>query len=379
MTADRHIKLGTFVPPHHSNRENVALCMRRDLALCEHLDQLGYAEFWMGEHHNSGLQIYGSPELFIAAAAERTSRIKIGAAVISAPYHNPFLLADRIVQLDYQTQGRAMFGFGPGALSADAHMLGIPQAKSRDRMIESLDVITRLIDGETVSETTEWYELHDARLQMEPFTQPRPTLAVSSFQTPTGAVTAGKYDLDLLCAGGAGVTDAFNLASQTAAQHGRTYDRSRIRVVSSFHLAETREEAKKAMQFGAADWLEYLHVIRPPSAGDKAKAGDPVEAVIGARGAVVGTPDDALAALEQIWETTGGFGTLLMTGTNWMNFEATKRSYELFARYVLPAFTGQNKRRDTSLQWMKDNAVVFADIRAKATEDAMNVKKTAAE
>jgi limonene 1,2-monooxygenase len=151
MMRERYIEVGVFVPPHHPNRENVALAMRRDLALAEWLDELGYSEFWLGEHHSGGFQIYGTPELFIAAAAERTSRIRLGAGVISLPYHNPFVVADRIVQLDYQTRGRAMFGFGPGALSSDAHMLGVPISDSRDRMAEGLDVIVRLLDGETVN------------------------------------------------------------------------------------------------------------------------------------------------------------------------------------------------------------------------------------
>ena len=90
---------------------------------------------------------------------------------------------------------------------------------------------------------------------------------------------------------------------------------------------------------------------------------------------MIGTPDDAIVALEKLWELTGGFGCLLLSGTNWMNFEATKRSYELFMRYVLPRFNGQNRRRQSSLQWMKDNAHAFSDIREKAAEQAMSKRK----
>src|SRR4051812_43537051 len=115
MSIDRHIKAGVFVPPHHPNNEDPTLCMQRDLELVQWLERCGYSEFWLGEHHSGGYQIYASPELFIAAAAERTSQIKLGAAVISLPYHNPLMVANRIVQLDHQTRGRAMFGFGPGA------------------------------------------------------------------------------------------------------------------------------------------------------------------------------------------------------------------------------------------------------------------------
>jgi len=371
MLRERDIQVGVFVPPHHSNRENVALAMRRDLELVNWLEELGYSEFWLGEHHSGGFQIYGSPELFIAAAAERTSRIKLGAAVISMPYHNPLIVADRIVQLDYQTRGRAMFGFGPGALSSDAHMLGIPVSESRDRMADGIDLVVRLLNGEVVTAQSDWYTLRDARLHLEPFTQPRPTLAVASLKTPTGALTAARYGMALLCANAAGVKDARKIATDTAAEYGTTFDRSQIRVVGSFHLAETREEALKQVKFGIDDYIEYLHVIRPPEPGKKETAGETIEHILSARGGVIGTPDDAVIALEKLWELTGGFGCLLLSGTNWMNFEATKRSYELFMRYVLPRFTGQNRRRESSLQWMRDNAHDFSEIRDKAAEHAM--------
>jgi limonene 1,2-monooxygenase len=368
---DRHIRVGVFAPPHHPNDENPTLAMQRDFQLVEWLEELGYSEFWLGEHHSGGMQIYGSPELFIAAAAERTSRIKLGAAVISLPYHNPLMVADRIVQLDHQTRGRAMFGFGPGALSSDAHMLNIPVAESRDRMMQAVHTIVRLIDGEVVTEETDWYTLKDARVHLEPYTRPRPHLAVASLKTPTGALTAGRYNMGLLCAMASGVSSAWKTATEAAAQHGQVLDRSNLRVVGSFHLAETREKARENVKFGFEPYMEYLNVIRPPTAADGPSTGDPIEKVLAGRGGVVGTPDDAVEALEKLWEQTGGFGCLLLSGTNWMDFEATKKSYELFMRYVWPKFCGQNRRRAASMDWMKQNALLFSDLRDKAAADSM--------
>ena len=369
--SNRHIRVGVFAPPHHPNDENPTLAMQRDFQLVEWLEELGYSEFWLGEHHSGGLQIYGSPELFIAAAAERTTRIKLGAAVISLPYHNPLMVADRIVQLDHQTRGRAMFGFGPGALSSDAHMLNIPVASSRDRMMQAVDTIVRLLDGEVVTEKTEWYSLEDARVQLEPYTRPRPHLAVASLKTPTGALMAGRYNMGLLCAMAAGVRSAWKTATEAAAQHGQVLDRDNLRVVGSFHLAETREKARENVKFGIEPYMEYLNVIRPPGPTDQPSAGDPIEKALAGRGGVVGTPDDAVEALEKLWDQTGGFGCLLLSGTNWMDFEATKKSYELFMRYVWPKFCGQNRRRAAALDWMKQNALLFSDLRDKAAAEAM--------
>ena len=90
--------------------------MERDFELLQHLDRLNYHEAWIGEHHSGGVEIIAAPDMFIAAAAERTKHIRLGTGVSSLPYHNPFMLASRIVQLDHMTRGRAMFGVGPGAL-----------------------------------------------------------------------------------------------------------------------------------------------------------------------------------------------------------------------------------------------------------------------
>src|SRR5215203_6679394 len=106
---------GAFLAPHHPIGENPTLQFRRDLKFVEHLDELGYDEFWCGEHHSSGWEMIASPEMFLATAGERTKRIKLGTGVVSLPYHHPFNVAQRMVQLDHMTGGRAIFGSGPGA------------------------------------------------------------------------------------------------------------------------------------------------------------------------------------------------------------------------------------------------------------------------
>jgi hypothetical protein len=75
---------GTFLAPHHPIGENPMLQLQSDLELAQHLDNLGFDEFWCGEHHSTGWEVIASPELFLAAAAERTQRIKLGTGVISS-------------------------------------------------------------------------------------------------------------------------------------------------------------------------------------------------------------------------------------------------------------------------------------------------------
>src|SRR5574337_1401525 len=137
MSIDR-MDFGIFLAPFHPVRENPTVSLQRDFELIQWLDQLGYDEAWIGEHHSAGYEIIGSPEVFIAGAAERTRHIRLGTGVSSLPYHHPLMLADRIMQLDHQTRGRVLFGVGPGALPSDAFMMGIDPMDQRRMMDEAI-------------------------------------------------------------------------------------------------------------------------------------------------------------------------------------------------------------------------------------------------
>ncbi len=86
---DRFLKTGIFLAPFHALTENPLLALDRDMELLIHLDRLNYHEAWIGEHHSGGYEIIACPEMFIAAAAERTRHIRLGTGVVSLPYHNP--------------------------------------------------------------------------------------------------------------------------------------------------------------------------------------------------------------------------------------------------------------------------------------------------
>src|SRR3970040_1289022 len=107
------MRFGIFLAPVHPVTKDPNLALHRDLELVEWLDRLGYDEAWIGEHHSAGYEIIASPELFIAAAAERTRHIRLGTGVVSLPYHHPLMVADRIVLRDQLTRGAVNLGVGP--------------------------------------------------------------------------------------------------------------------------------------------------------------------------------------------------------------------------------------------------------------------------
>src|SRR5213083_3176673 len=182
--SDSYLKSGIFLAPFHNHDENPTLSIERDLELLEHLDRLNYHEAWIGEHHSGGFELIACPEMFIAAAAQRTRHIRLGTGVVSLPYHNPFMLADRMVQLDHMTRGRAMFGVGPGSLVYDAEKMGMSAADQRDRMNDSLDVIMDLMAGKSVTRETDWFDLNAAQLQLRPYSPFGMEMAVASSRSP---------------------------------------------------------------------------------------------------------------------------------------------------------------------------------------------------
>ena len=95
----KRMRYGIFLAPFHAVEENPTNAIERDFELVEHLDNLGYDEAWIGEHHSGGFEIIASPEVFIAAAIEKTKHIRLGTGVVSLPYHHPFMSVDRICLL----------------------------------------------------------------------------------------------------------------------------------------------------------------------------------------------------------------------------------------------------------------------------------------
>jgi len=376
-------RFGAFIAPYHDPAGNPTLQIRRDLQLAELLDDLGYDEVWFGEHHSGAYEIVASPELMIAAAAERTSRIRLGTGVNSLSYHHPFVLADRIMQLDHMARGRAMLGMGPGQLPSDAFMMGIDPLRQRDMMIEAAEVIVPLLRGEVVTRETEWFCVDEARLQLRPCSPSGIELAVASTVSPTGATLAGRLGLSMLSlaasdpSGFDALDTNWSHFQRVSEEHGHPVDRTKWRVVASMHLAETREQAEREMEHGVLTLNGYMEGMgnrKLPWTNSASEAlahwttvGYPVFGI-----ATVGTPDDAIETIEKLSAKTGGFGTFLFLAHNCADWQATQRSYELFAEYVIPACRKMNDSRVDSIGWVGQNADKFFGAMQQATREAID-------
>jgi limonene 1,2-monooxygenase len=377
---DWPLRFGIFLAPFHPCGQNPTLALERDLELIVRLDQMGYHEAWVGEHHSAGFEIIASPEVFIAAAAQRTTNIKLGTGVSSLPYHHPLILADRMVLLDHLTRGRIMFGVGPGALPSDAFMMGIDPNRQREMMEESLEAIIALLTSdEPVNMETDWFVLRDARLQLRPYTHPCFEIGVAAQISPAGPRAAGRFGAALLSlgatsAGGFDVLGAhWTTCEERAAQFGRTVDRQRWRLVGPMHIRETEEQARADVAHGLADWVRYFQEVAAlpiaPVSDDPTKL---LEAMNDSGIAVIGTPEMAKAQIQRLIDQSGGFGTYLFMAHEWADRQATLASYELFAREVMPAFQNSATRATQSRDWAAERHPEFMGAAMGAVGKAIN-------
>jgi limonene 1,2-monooxygenase len=359
--AHRGMKFGIFLAPFHRVGENPTLALNRDMELIEWMDHLGYDEAWIGEHHSAGWELIASPEIFMGAAFERTRHIMLGSGVTSLPYHHPLMVANRFVQLDHMSRGRAMLGCGPGALVSDAYMMGIEPVTQRQRMDDSLTAIMALLRGEEpVTMKTDWFELQQARLHLAPYTYPHFPIAVASVLTPAGMISAGKFGLGVLSLGAGlpggpeALADHWKIAEDTAAQHGTAMDRGAWRLVVNVHVAEDDELALRQVHASERhETVTYFEETlgRPPGRSD-----DPLRDGVRMGTTLVGSPDLVIQGIQRLQELSrGGFGGLLFRANEWATREETLKSYELFARYVMPRFQGSLATIADSNQWCRDN------------------------
>jgi limonene 1,2-monooxygenase len=376
----QRLRFGAFIAPFHKPGINPTLALQSDLELIQWLDRCGYDEAWLGEHHSAGTEISASPEIMIATAAERTRHIKLGTGVVSVSNHNPLWVAERIVLLDHLTRGRVMLGLGPGSLPTDGIMIGIQQSQTRGLLEDGLAAVMKLLDGdEPVTMKNERWDLREARLHLRPYSDPVFDVAVAAVASPTGAKLAGRHGVGMLSVGAttAAGFDAlamhWDVLTAEAKAHGKAVDRSKWRLVGLCHVAESKEQAYRDVEYGIEHWFRYFQqdAAFPQMAVAGNSVGEMIEFVNASGLGAIGTPEACASQIERLWEqSNGGFGAYLMLAHNWANPQATARSYELIAREVMPLFQGHARATRDAAARAKEVREKLAAAQNQAVEDA---------
>ncbi len=349
------MRFGFFAMPEHFPWENWTLAYDRDIDRMVRAEQLGFDEFWIGEHHSGGYEPVPVPELMIAKASALTARIKLGTGVVNLPYHDPFLVAERLAFLDHLTHGRLLYGVGGGGLPSDRALFGLPAEEARPRMLEAIDVIERVLAArEPISHEGTFWRFENRRLQVPPF-QAQPKLAIAGLTGTHNFTTCGQrgyaalsvYFTPVLIEANPGVPDLVDhgrALAQAAEEAGRDPDEARDdwRISREVYVAESRSQALDDIRDGVRASYDYLMRLGlgPLMKRDAAMPDADVtfEWMADNIPWIIGSPEECVDQIGSLYEAVGGFGTLLINCRDWVDDAQFHRSMELFARQVVPAF-----------------------------------------
>ena len=342
------MKFGFFMMPAHAPTENPTLAFQRDLQMVQLAESMGFDEVWVGEHHTGGWETVPAPDLFLATAAERTKRIRLGTAVVNLPYHHPFHVAERMAFLDHLTFGRVSLGVGPGLLPSDIKMFGIEPEDLRPMANEALEIILKLYrESGAVTYEGRYWTLREMELQIKPYQRPHLPVAVASGGGGSGPALAGKNGLQLLSANFGNFASGEALAGQwdsyeaAAAEAGHRADRSEWRIALYVYLADSTEQALADVKDGAErqayEYFANVGIGSVPEANGQASR-PPFSQLLDERGWIVCDPGEGIRRLKEVEKAAGGFGGILLVPPEWTSREKWDHCLELFARYVMPQF-----------------------------------------
>jgi alkanesulfonate monooxygenase SsuD/methylene tetrahydromethanopterin reductase-like flavin-dependent oxidoreductase (luciferase family) len=354
------VELGYFSMPAHPPERGLKAGHDADLAIFRLLDTLDFQEIWVGEHHTVRWEPHPAPDLLIAQALLQTSRIRLGPGGFLLPYHHPAELANRVAMLDHLSGGRLNFGVAASAIATDLAMFNMDGASGENRAAtrEALDIILRLWseDEPFHFEGRFWKVDRPApRLggllapHLKPLQKPHPPIGIAGMSKGSDTLKlAGERGFLPLSVNihADHVKEHWSAVEAGAARTGRTPSRRDWRLIRDIFVAETDEEAWRLSVGGMMGRMmrEYwLAIFRHYGFMDYLKhapdvADSDVTAEYCARHDwIVGSPATVAARIEELYDTVGGFGTLLVIGYDYLDQPGVwENSLRLLSSDVLP-------------------------------------------
>jgi alkanesulfonate monooxygenase SsuD/methylene tetrahydromethanopterin reductase-like flavin-dependent oxidoreductase (luciferase family) len=353
------IRHGMFIMPYHDPAKPLAQCYDEDLELIVRAEELGFSEFWIGEHHTMKYENIVMPEIFIARALGETRRIRLGPAPVCLNQHHPGHVAGRLAFLDHLSKGRLNLCFGAGSVTADQELFGAEPKEAAAMVDEAADMILKLWSSEPPYElegkfwTVRLKKYVDEETGIgyihKPFQKPHPPIAMpgTSRNSPTMR-TAGRRGFQpfghCLIAGSV-LADLWQTYEAGAHEAGRQPQRADFKVARSIFLADSTPEARRRARTNSLGKnFEYIGRLFDKGGGRRVYKRDPgmsdadcnLDYLMGEQ-IIAGSPDEVLRRLLLLIEETGPFGTLVLMGYDWDDKESWLHSMELFARELMPA------------------------------------------
>jgi alkanesulfonate monooxygenase SsuD/methylene tetrahydromethanopterin reductase-like flavin-dependent oxidoreductase (luciferase family) len=353
------IRYGMFIMPYHDPAKPLGQCYDEDLELIVRAEELGFGEFWIGEHHTMKYENIVMPEIFIARALGETRRIRLGPAPVCLNQHHPAHVASRLAFLDHLSKGRLNLCLGAGSVTADQEMYGAEPKNAAAMVDEAIDMILHLwstdppyeIEGKywtirlkkTVDTETGIGYIH------KPLQQPHPPIAIPGMSRNSPSMrTAGQrgYQPFAHCLiPGNVVADTWKTYETAALEAGRQPNRADWKVARAIFLADSTPEARRLARTNSLGQnFQYIGRLFDKGLGRRIYKRDlamsdadcNLDYLMGEQ-ILAGSPDEVLRRLLLLMEETGPFGTLVLMSYDWDDKKSWLHGMELFARELMPA------------------------------------------
>ena len=353
------IRHGMFIMPFHDPAKPLAQCYDEDLELIVRAEELGFSEFWIGEHHTMKYENIVMPEIFIGRALGETRRIRLGPAPVCLNQHHPASVASRLAFLDHLSKGRLNLCFGPSSVTADQELFGVDPKNAHEMVTESIDFILKLWSSDPPYHIVgKYWNIHLEKYVDEetgigfihrPLQQPHPPIAIPAMSRNSASMKlAGQrgYQPFAHCLVTSNVVaDFWETYEQAAVEAGREANRSDFKVTRSVFLADTTKEAvERARTNSLGKNYEYIGNLFDRGLGRKIYKRDLEMSdadcnldFLMSEQIIAGDVDEVLRRLMLMVEETGSFGTLIIMSYDWDDKPSWLHSMELFANELMPA------------------------------------------
>jgi alkanesulfonate monooxygenase SsuD/methylene tetrahydromethanopterin reductase-like flavin-dependent oxidoreductase (luciferase family) len=319
-------------------------------------DQLGFSEYWVGEHATQSWESIPNPELVLAAAARETTQVKLAPGAHLLPYHNPASLAIQIAWLTQILEGRYILGVGAGAYPADGTLRGFTDLSLNHEMVtEAIELMEKVWKGQPFHQEGTYFKAgFPTEDPTHPFRDMLPYggkleigMTGISPNSPSIRYAGERGWLPLsVYAGNAFLRNHWDTYSKAAEANGHPADRKTHHVVRDVLVADTDAEARKlALEGGLGrSWGEYvLPVYKQFGLADGLAEGTGVAGkdidmeFLADHVWIVGSPETVVEKFQQFQDESGGFGTIIAYSHDYVDQpEAWNHSLELLAKEVAP-------------------------------------------
>jgi natural product biosynthesis luciferase-like monooxygenase protein len=227
-------------------------------------ERLGFDSVWLAEHHfHAFAGIFSSPPVIGAAIAQKTSRMRIGTAVLLLPYHNPLRVAEDYATLDCLSNGRLEFGIGHGFVKWEALTFGIALEDLRERFKENLDVVLNAWKEPKLDHAGRFYNYHDVRVWPRPLQEPFPPVWMAATTSIESFDLSGRYGFNMMLIPFLNEVEELRekVRAYSSARQAAGHNPATARVLGVYHIC-LAEDSAAARAAGARGLAEYNSAAR---------------------------------------------------------------------------------------------------------------------